>query len=90
MIRDSEISKIYENVIVENDRELIDSPEYQTLRHKIDRNEDKLREMIGKEKFRKYEEFMEDHCELSELCNEYYFIKGFSKANKLRDEALMR
>ena len=90
MIRDSEISKIYENVIVENDRELIDSLEYQTLRHKIDRNEDKLRELIGKEKFRKYEEFMEDHCELSELCNEFYFIKGFSKANKLRDEALMK
>lgn len=90
MIRDSEISKIYENVIVENDRELIDSLEYQTLRHKIDRNEDKLRELIGKEKFKKYEDFMEDYCELSELCNEFYFIKGFSKANKLRDEALMR
>lgn len=90
MIRNSEISKIYENVIVENDRELIDSPEYQTLRHKIDRNEDKLRELIGKEKFKKYEDFMEDYCELSELCNEYYFIKGFSKANKLRDEALIK
>ena len=90
MIRDSEISKIYENVIVENDRELIDSLEYQTLRHKIDRNEDKLKELIGKEKFKQYEDFMEDYCELSELCNEYYFIKGFSKANKLRDEALMR
>ena len=90
MIRDSEISKIYENVIVENDRELIDSLEYQTLRHKIDRNEDKLRELSGKEKFKKYEDFMEDYCELSELCNEFYFIKGFSKANKLRDEALMR
>ena len=90
MIRDSEISKIYENVIVENDRELIDSLEYQTLRHKIDSNEDKLRELIGKEKFKKYENFMEDYCELSELCNEFYFIKGFSKANKLRDEALMR
>ena len=90
MIRDSEISKIYESVIVENDRDLIDSREYQTLRHKIDRNEDKLRELIGKEKFKKYEDFMEDYCELSELCNEYYFIKGFSKANKLRDEALMR
>ena len=90
MIRDSEISKIYENVIVENDRELIDSLEYQTLRHKLDRNEDKLRELIGKEKFKKYEEFMEDYCELSELCNEYYFIKGFSKANKLRDEALSK
>ena len=90
MIRDSEISKIYENVIVENDRELIDSLEYQTLRHKIDRNEDKLRELIGKEKFKQYENFMEDYCELSELCNEYYFIKGFSKANKLRDDALMR
>ena len=90
MIRDSEISKIYENVIVENDRELIDSLEYQTLRHKIDRNEDKLKELIGKEKFKQYEDFMEDYCELSELCNEYYFIKGFSKANRLRDEALMR
>ena len=90
MIRDSEISKIYENVIVENDRELIDSHEYQTLRHKIDRNEDKLKELIGKEKFKQYENFMEDYYELSELCNEYYFIKGFSKANKLRDEALMR
>ena len=90
MIRDSEISKIYENVLVENDRDLINSLEYQTLRHKIDRNEDKLRELIGIEKFRKYEDFMEDYCELSELCNEYYFIKGFSKANKLRDEALMR
>jgi len=90
MIRDSEISKIYENVIVENDRDLIDSLEYQTIRHKIDRNEDKLRELIGKEKFKKYEDFMEDYCELSELCNEYYFIKGFSKANKLRDEALMK
>ena len=90
MIRDSEISKIYENVIEENDRELIDSLEYQNIRHKIDRNEDKLRELIGKEKFKKYEDFMEDYCELSELCNEFYFIKGFSKANKLRDEALMR
>ena len=90
MISDSEISKIYENVIVENDRELINSLEYQTLRNKINSNEDKLRELIGKEKFRKYEDFMEDYCELSELCNEYYFIKGFSKANKLRDEALMR
>lgn len=90
MIRDSEISKIYESVIIENDRDLIDSLEYQTLRHKIDRNEDKLRELIGKEKFKKYEDFMEDYCELSELCNEFYFIKGFSKANKLRDEALMR
>ena len=90
MIRDSEISKIYENVIVENDRELIDSLEYQTLRHKIDRNEDKLRELIGKEKFRRFEEFMEDYCELSELENEYYFTKGFSIANKIRDEALMK
>ena len=90
MIRDSEISKIYENVLVENDRDLINSLEYQTLREKINSNEDKLRELIGKEKFKKYEDFMEDYCELSELCNEYYFIKGFSKANKLRDEALMR
>jgi len=90
MIRDSEISKIYENVIEENDRELIDSLEYQTLRHKIDRNEDILKELIGKEKFKKYENFMEDYCELSELCNEFYFIKGFSKANKLRDEALSK
>ena len=90
MIKESEIGKIYENVIVENDRDLIDSLEYRTIRHKIDRNEDKLKELIGKEKFRKYEEFMEDYCELSELCNEYYFIKGFSKANKLRDEALMK
>lgn len=90
MISDSEISKIYENVIEENDRELIDSLEYQTLRHKIDKNEDILKELIGKEKFKKYEDFMEDYCELSELCNEFYFIKGFSKANKLRDEALMR
>lgn len=90
MKSESEISKIYEAVIVENDRNLIDSLEYQTIRHKIDRNEDKLKELIGKEKFRKYEEFMEDYCELSELCNEYYFIKGFSKANKLRDEALMK
>ena len=90
MIRDSEISKIYENVLVENDRNLINSLEYQTLRNKINSNEDKLRKLIGKEKFRKYEDFMEDYCELSELCNEYYFIKGFSKANKLRDEALMR
>lgn len=90
MIKESEIGKIYENVIVENDRDLIESLEYRTIRHKIDRNEDKLKELIGKEKFRKYEEFMEDYCELSELCNEYYFIKGFSKANKLRDEALMK
>ena len=90
MIRDSEISKIYESVIVENDRELIDSLEYQTIRHKCDTKEDKLKELIGKDKFRKFEEFMEDYCELSELENEFYFIKGFSKANKLRDEALMR
>ena len=44
MIRDSEISKIYETVIIENDRELIDSLEYQDIRNKIDKNEDKLRE----------------------------------------------
>lgn len=33
---------------------------------------------------------MEDYCELSELENEYYFTKGFSIANKIRDEALMK
>ena len=64
MIRNSEISKIYENVIVENDRDLINSLEYQTVRNKYDRKEDKLRELIGKEKFRKFEEFMENYCEL--------------------------
>lgn len=88
MIRNSEISKIYENVIVENDRDLINSLEYQTVRNKYDRKEDKLRELIGKEKFRKFEEFMENYCELTCLSNEFYFIKGFSIANKLRDESL--
>ena len=90
MINKSEISKIYESVIVENDTDLINSLEYQTVRHKCDTKENKLKELIGKEKFRKFEEFMEDYCELSELENEYYFIKGFSKANKIRDEALMK
>ncbi len=86
----SEISKIYEILICEHDTILIDSYEYQTIRHKCDKKEDKLKKLIGKEKFRKFEEFMEDYCELSELENEYYFTKGFSIANKIRDEALIK
>ena len=89
-MKKSEISKIYESVIIENDTTLINSNEYRSVRNKCDRKEDKLKELIGKDKFRKFEEFMEDYCELSELENEYYFTKGFSVANKLRDEALMK
>lgn len=90
MFNKSEIEKIYETVICEHDTTLIDSLEYQSIRRKCDSKEDKLKELIGKGKFRKFEEFMEDYCELSELENEYYFTKGFSIANKLRDEALSK
>ena len=90
MFNKSEIEKIYESVICEHDTTLIDSQEYQSIWGKCNSKEDRLKELIGKEKFRKFEEFMEDYCELSELENEYYFTKGFSIANKLRDEALMK
>ena len=90
MFNKSEIEKIYESVICEHDTTLIDSQEYQSIRGRCNSKEDRLKELIGKEKFRKFEEFMEDYCELSELENEYYFTKGFSVANKLRDEALMK
>lgn len=43
---------------------------------------------MDKEDYKKFESFMDEYIYLSSIANKEYFVQGFSKINKFRDESL--
>lgn len=86
----SEIRKLCSFLLPEIDKHIIKNPEYKKTRKKCNKLEDELKEFIGKEGYKKFENFMDEYTYLSSVANEEYFIHGFSKSNKFRDESLSR
>ena len=87
-----EIRKLYQSVAFEEvvQKKIINTDTYKELLEKCNTKEDELEKFIGKDGYRKFEDFMSEYSEMIDYLNEEYFIKGFCKANKLRDEALMK
>ena len=87
-----EIRKLYQSVAFEEvvQKNIINTDTYKELLEKCNTKEDELEKFIGKDGYRKFEDFMSEYSEMIDYLNEEYFIMGFCKANKLRDEALMK
>ena len=66
------------------------SGKYQETRNIVHIKEDELREYIGKNGFKKQEEFMDEYIGLNKIAEEEIFVYAFSLANRLRDESLTK
>ena len=89
-MKQEEIRKVYDFLLPEIDKKVAKNQKYKETRKLCDKLEEELKVFIGKDVYRKFENFMDEYIYLSSIANEEYFVQGFSKANKLRDESLMR
>ena len=91
-MKQKEIRKLYKSASFEEvvEKNIINSKTYKDILEKCNKKEDELEKFIGKDAYRKFEDFMGEYSEMIDYLNEEYFIKGFCKANKLRDESLMK
>lgn len=85
-----EIRKLYSSALPEIDRIIIETPRYVEQKEKANKIEDEMRDFIGKDGYRKFEKFMDEYLYLVHLDNEECFVQGFSIANRLRDESLIK
>ena len=85
-----EIRKLYTFLLDDIDKQIVKSKKYQETREIVQMKEDELREVIGKDGFKKQEEFMDEYIWLNKIAEEETFIYAFSLANKLRDESISR
>lgn len=83
-----EIRKLYNSLLDDIDKQIMKSKKYQDIKEIVHIKEDELRDFIGKDGFRKQEEFMDEYIGLNKIAEEEIFVYAFSLANKLRDEAL--
>lgn len=85
-----EIRKIFDYALEDLDQIILNNPKYINTREKCSKLEDELKEFIGKDGYRKFERFMDEHLALDTIEYEEFFVQGFSMANKLRDESLSK
>lgn len=86
----TEISKLYNSLLEDIDKKIMESEKYQETRELVHTKEEELRKFIGKEGFKKQEDFMNEYIWLNHIAQEETFIYAFSLANRLRDESLIR
>ena len=84
------IRKIYDYALEDFDKILLKSSKYNKTRKKCNKVEDELKDFIGKDGYKKFENFMDEYLYLVSIENEEFFVQGFSMANKLRDESLSK
>lgn len=84
------IRKIYDYFLEDFDKILLNNSKYKKIREKCNKAEDELKGFIGKDSYRKFENFMNEYLYLINIENEEFFVQGFSIANKLRDESLRK
>ena len=85
-----EIRMLYNSLLDDINKSIMKSNKYQETRKIVHIKEDELREVIGKDGFKKQEEFMDEYIWLNHITEEEIFVYAFSLANKLRDESLSR
>lgn len=84
------IRKIYDYALEDFDKILLKNSKYNKTRKKCNKVEDELKDFIGKDGYKKFENFMDEYLYLVSIENEEFFVQGFSMANKLRDESLSK
>lgn len=84
------IKKIYDTIQEELSEDILKNEEYKKLDSKFSEIEKNLKNIIGIENYKKVEELLTIYILMSDLESEKSFIKGFSMANKLRDESLVK
>lgn len=84
------IRKIYDYALEDLDKILLNNSKYKKNKEKCNKAEDELKNFIGKDGYKKFENFMDEYLYLVSIENEEFFTQGFSMANKLRDESLIK
>lgn len=82
------IRDLYNYVQDELDEIIVNSPKYKEISKRYNEKEDLLKKLIGKDEFTIFEDFVDIYTELIGLEAEENFVKGFSLANRYRDESM--
>lgn len=82
------IRNLYNYVQDELDEIIVNSPKYKEISKRYNEKEDLLKKLIGKDEFTIFEDFVDIYTELIGLEAEENFVKGFSLANRYRDESM--
>ena len=84
------IKRIFDMIQEELSDDIVRNEEYKKLNSKFSEIKNDLRTIIGFENYKKVEELLSIYLLMSNLESEMSFTKGFSMANKLRDESLIK
>lgn len=82
------IRDLYNYIQDELEENIVNNPKYKEISKRYDEKETLLKKLIGKDEFRLFEEFVDIYTELIEFEAEENFVKGFSLANRYRDESI--
>lgn len=82
------IRDLYNYVQDELDEIIVNNPRYKEISKRYNEKENLLKKLIGKDEFTIFEDFVDIYTELIGLEAEENFVKGFSLANKYRDESM--
>lgn len=83
-----EINKLYDMIQFKLSDEIIKDDKYKEIQGRYSIANEILQNSLTKDEFSLYEDVMDIYAELMDFETEQGFIKGFSMANKLRDESL--
>jgi len=84
------IRQIYNLIQEDFNSEIVSKKEYKNVSKKSDDLLEELRKTITDKEYDILGDFIDSYTELAVIESEEYFVKGFSIANKLRDESLIR
>lgn len=82
------IRDLYNYLQSELEEEIVNNPKYKEITKRYDEKETLLKKSIKKDDFKIFEEFVDIYTELIVLEAEENFVRGFSLANKYRDESM--
>lgn len=85
-----EIRKLYNLLQEDLSKEIFETDRYKEILGRCETSEEIMRNSLTKEEYSLYEDVMNIYSELMDFETEEGFVKGFSIANKLRDESLER
>ena len=84
------IRELY-NLLQKNlNEEIISTDKYKEISGRCDIADEILKNSLTKEEYSLYEDVMNIYSELMDFETEEGFVKGFSMANELRDESIVK
>ncbi len=84
------IKDLYMSIQEEFGREIMNKKEYDDISKESNKLYEQLKSMIDEKEFNVFGDFIDSYTQQMSIEIEEYFVKGFSIANKLRDESLSK